>query len=265
MRTNKAYLEKIGGEWLDDFVYISKERLKALDFEIIPFDGDDMENTLMCYPLDISKDVIIGSVEATSVFFKACGIEVPKYLGYPEELSAYFNREIERTVIGELSKADFPCFIKPADGVKLFTGEVIKYIEQVYNIKDYYDVTVDTPILKSGVIEFVSEYRCFVHEEELKGIQFYAGDYKVFPNPLVIEDMIDIYTTANCAYTLDVGVTANGGTWLVEVNDMWAIGSYGMDARTYALMCVRRMREIGRQFHGETENLWKKLKNRYNE
>ena len=45
---------------------------------------------------------------------------------------------------------------------------------------------------------------------------------------------------------------------------MWAIGSYGMDARTYALMCVRRMREIGRQANGEIESLWKKLANRYN-
>jgi hypothetical protein len=26
----KAYLEQIGGEWLDDFVYMSKEPLKAL-------------------------------------------------------------------------------------------------------------------------------------------------------------------------------------------------------------------------------------------
>ena len=38
-----AYLEKINGEWLDDFVYMSKEPLKALDFQIKEFDGDDIE------------------------------------------------------------------------------------------------------------------------------------------------------------------------------------------------------------------------------
>lgn len=263
MRKNRAYLEQIGGEWLDDFVYVSKERLKALDFEIVPFDGDDMEETLTCYPLDIEKDVIIGSVEATSVFFKACGIDVPKYLGYPSELYPYYGRNITKTTMCELNMSDLPFFIKPANGVKLFTGELIESEKQVNSLKDFYDVHDSTELYLSSPVKFLAEYRCFVHEEELKGIQYYSGDFTLFPNVATIEEMIRVYTTANCAYTLDVGVVSKGGeTILVEVNDMWAIGSYGMDARTYALMCVRRMREIGRQFHGETKCLWKKLKDR---
>ena len=75
----------------------------------------------------------------------------------------------------------------------------------------------------------------------------------------MIEDMISSYKSSNCAYTLDVGVMEHGSTVLIEVNDMWAIGSYGMNAKDYTLACVRRMREIGRQANGETESLWKKL------
>ena len=56
--------------------------------------------------------------------------------------------------------------------------------------------------------------------------------------------MVKDYTSSPVAYTLDVGVTADGDTILVEVNDMWAIGSYGFDAKMYALMCVRRMKEL---------------------
>tara|TARA_R110000851_G_scaffold47424_2_gene115179 strand:- start:21195 stop:21983 length:789 start_codon:yes stop_codon:yes gene_type:complete len=261
----KAYLEQIGGEWLDDFVYMSKEPLKALGFEIRAFDGDDMEDTLLCYPLNIEKDVIVGSVESTSQFFKACGIEVPNYLGYPHELERYLDRELELTEIDGLKNVDFPYFIKPSEGVKMFTGEVIESQKQLDNLKEYYNVNDETGIWYSGLVNFISEFRCFVHEGELKGIQFYQGDFKVFPDVSVIEEMVKTYTSANCAYTLDVGVTDDGKTLLVEVNDMWAIGSYGMDAKTYVLMCVRRMREIGRQFHGETESLWKRLKNRYNE
>lgn len=257
-----AYLEQINGEWLDDFVYMSKEPLKALGFEIRAFDGDDMENTLTCYPLDIRYDVIIGSVEATTAFFKECDIDVPEYLGYPEELTGYLWRYVAKMTIGELDKYKFPYFIKPATGVKLFTGELISKQSQLTLLTDYYDVEDSTEIYFSKPVDFISEYRCFVHEGELKGVQYYLGDYKIYPDMRVVDRMIADYKSANCAYTLDVGLTPAGQTILVEVNDMWAIGSYGMNAKTYALMCVRRMREIGRQAQGETESLWKRLKER---
>jgi len=260
MRKNKAYLEQIGGEWLDDFVYMSIEPLKSLDFEILPFDGDDMENTLTCYPLDIEKDVIFGSVQGTTVFFEACGIETPNYLGYPKQLKQFLGREIIETTFGKSQQIKLPFFIKPAKGVKKFTGALVSGIKSLEFFKEFDNVIDSDPIFLSEPIEFISEYRCFVHEEKLKGIQFYLGDFKVFPDVKVIEKMIRAYTSANCAYTLDVGVTDGGDTLLVEVNDMWAIGSYGMDSKIYALMCVRRMREIGRQAKGESESLWKKLK-----
>lgn len=253
----KAYLEKIGGEWLDDFVYMSKEPLKSLGFEIVAFDGDDIEGTLTCYPLDIEKDVIIGSVEASSHFFKACGIEVPKYLGYPTELYGFLGRDIIQT---KLALTKRPSFIKPANDVKLFTGTVIDSEQSYKFLIDYSNATETTEVLESEIVNFVSEYRCFIHQDTLEGIQYYMGDFKVYPDISVIEDMIGAYSSSNCAYTLDVGVTEDGRTLLVEVNDMWAIGSYGFNARTYALMCVRRMREIGRQANGETASLWKRLK-----
>lgn len=263
MRKNKAYLEQIGGQWLDDFVYMSQEPLKRMDFEIVPFDGDDMENTLTCRPLDIEKDVCIGSVQATTEFLKACGIDVPEYLGYPKELQPFLGRRIIETVFEDVHRHEYPVFIKPAKGVKKFTGCLIEHGGQLGMLRDFDKVEDFDPVYLSQPVDFVSEYRCFVHEGELKGIQFYLGDFRVFPNVSVIDAMINEYTQANCAYTLDVGVTKGGATLLVEVNDMWAIGSYGFDARTYALMCVRRMREIGRQAKGETEPLWKKLNERY--
>jgi|AntDeeMinimDraft_5_1070356.scaffolds.fasta_scaffold04892_4 hypothetical protein len=260
MKHNRAFLEQLNGEWLDDFVYISKERLKDMDFEVIPFDGDDIENTLSCYVLDISKDIIIGSVESTTVFFKECGVEVPEYLGYPKQLREFLGRDIREHQFNYLYNLDTPFFIKPSKGVKKFTGCLIDNVKSLQMISEFYDVKDNDGIFVSDKVEFVSEYRCFVHEEELKGIKHYSGDFKVFPNVDIIEKMIESYTEANCAYTLDVGVDKEGNTLLVEVNDMWAIGSYGFDARTYVLMCVRRMFEIGRQNNGEKTPLWKKIR-----
>lgn len=259
-----AYLEQIGGEWLDDFVYMSKEPLKQLGFEIRAFDGDDMENTLTCYPLDINSDVIIGSVQASTIFFKACGIETPKYLGYPEDLRLFLSRNLTDCRFGDLKVLfRYPYFIKPMNEVKLFTGEIITKDSQLSFLNEYHDVKDETEVYVSAVLPPVaSEYRCFVHEDKLVGIQYYLGDFRKYPDAHVIEDMIKAYKSSNCAYTLDVAVLEHGQTVLIEVNDMWAIGSYGMNAKTYALMCVRRMREIGRQANGETESLWKRLANR---
>jgi len=36
----KAYLEKNGEEWMDDFVYSSREMLLRRDIEVVPFDGN---------------------------------------------------------------------------------------------------------------------------------------------------------------------------------------------------------------------------------
>jgi len=266
MRKNVAYLEKIGGEWLDDFVYMSIEPLKALGFEIQPFDGDDLDS-LTDFMLDLKYDVIFGSVQATNAFFKECGIEPPEYLGYPKELNKpqYMLRSKPIEIrFQDLALAKMPYFIKPSKGVKSFTGCVVEDEGQLQWLRDFDNVVGETMVYISEVINIVSEYRCFVHEGKLTGIQYYLGDFRVYPSIKMIEDMIKDYKSANCAYTLDVGVGKHGTTALIEVNDMWAIGSYGMDAKEYTLACVRRMREIGRQANGETESLWKKLANRYN-
>ena len=65
-----------------------------------------------------------------------------------------------------------------------------------------------------------------------------------FIDPLVIDNMIKDFTDCPSAFSLDVGLTDDGRTLLVEVNDYWALGSYGLEGKDYALLCARRMREI---------------------
>lgn len=239
----RAFLEQINGEWLDDFVYISKQPLIDMGFMIIPFDGDDLENTLKNKYINKETDVCIGSVEACNCFFTLCGIEPPKYLGYPEELKGFLGREIKTLKYSELGD-NFPYFVKPATDVKLFTGDIIikktykEYLATVYGCK------ADTMLYQSELVNFVSEYRVFVHEGRITGMKNYLGDFMVIPNKDTIYDMVLSFKSSPIAYTLDVGITDDGTTLLVEVNDMWAIGSYGLNGKDYALACVRRMKEI---------------------
>lgn len=247
MRKPKAYLEKAGGEWFDDFVYISRQALIERGYDIVAFDGSDMENTLLNKVIVPHEDIIIGSVEATVAFFNYCNIEVPKAISYPESLKKYLGREIIETTFGEL-KWDFPYFVKPSSQIKLFTGDVVSHEDHLTYLT-ISGAKPETEIYKSTLIDFVSEYRCFITNGEIRGFKHYLGDFEIFPNMFMVHEMIDTYQKsgeAPSAYTIDIGVTDDGLTLLVEVNDMWAIGSYGVDSREYALLCARRMKEIWR-------------------
>lgn len=239
----RAFIEKINGEWLEEFCYISKQALIDRGYTIVPFDGDDMERSLVTKNINREKDICIGSVQATNKFFELCGIEPPTYLGYPEQLKKYLGRSIELTTFGELDM-NFPYFVKPATDVKLFTGDVVdkpthlEYLEKFDNCKS------DTKLYKSELVEFVTEYRVSVSQGKIYGMKHYKGDWMKFIDPLVIDNMIKDFTDCPSAFSLDVGLTDDGRTLLVEVNDYWALGSYGLEGKDYALLCARRMREI---------------------
>lgn len=248
----RAFLEKTElGDYFDDFVYISKYQLQNLGVEIVDFNGSNLKS-LDKYEFNLKNDILIGSVEASCIFFKKCGIEPPNYLGYPEELKPYLHREIIETKFGDINHS-YPYFVKPRTHVKLFTGALIKDEKSYKFMRDYYpEVNSDTELFLSDPIDFLSEYRCFVHKGELKGIQWYSGDFKRFPDIKTIESMISDYKSSNVAYTLDVGIYKNNvytgsknySTALVEVNDMWAIGSYGFNAKDYVRMIIDRFQEI---------------------
>lgn len=237
----KAFLEKINNEWLDDFVYISQYPLKELGYEIVAF--DDLYNPLENNSIDRESDICIGSVQATNKFFELCGITPPKYLGYPEQLRKYLGREMTKLKFSELNN-NYPYFIKPADDIKLFTGGVISNDRHLEYLKIWDSVKDDTLIFKSDIINFISEYRAFISFGKIYGLKHYNGDHSKFIDYSILENMVSDFKDCPSAFTLDIGLTDDGRTLLVEVNDMWAIGSYGMDGKDYSLLCARRMKEI---------------------
>lgn len=244
----RAFLQKEAGDWAEDFVFAAKYAANELGYEVVPCDtvrGFDFN-----YP-DITKDICIGSVEFTEMFFEACGVTTPEYLGYPESLitnPTVMGRKVVECTVADLVNYDYPYFVKPSRKVKQFTGDVIANDNQMKIFRDYYDVDDNTELYMSGVVDFVSEYRCFVHNGELVGIKHYKGDFKVFPDVAGINFIKKVYeddlTTKPTAYTIDVGVLSTGQTVLVELNDMWAIGSYGFDPEEYVRMIISRFRQM---------------------
>jgi hypothetical protein len=236
-----AFLEKINNEWLDDFVYITKYPLIRLGYKIVPFDGVNFTKGIKEIKFR-KNDILIGSVESTKLFFKKIGINAPKYIGYPNELNEFYKRNIQLKKIKDV--INYPCFIKPAYDVKLFTGDIIDNENSFKLFKSFFNINDELDIYISNVIDIKAEYRCFVYKKQLKGIHFYIGDYRFYPDVKIIEKIINKYIDQPIAYSIDVGINNNNETILIEINDMWAIGHYGFDKNLYTKMCVSRIKEI---------------------
>lgn len=103
----------------------------------------------------------------------------------------------------------------------------------------------------SSRIDIISEYRCFVYNDRLVGIQYYSGDFTVFPDVRTIEYMLSEYRydygngNAPQAFTLDVAVTSEGKTVVMEVHEFFSCGLYGFDDYTVLpYMFVRTFNDI---------------------
>lgn len=62
--------------------------------------------------------------------------------------------------------------------------------------------------------------------------------------PSIIENAIQDYVNAPNAYGIDFGVTSNGEALLVEVNEGYALGCYGLFPHLYAKFIITRWAEL---------------------
>lgn len=265
-RIRKAYLEVSNGLPFDDFVYISITHLIKRGFDVIYYDQIDNDNESSFFKITktlgakdkylikpTKDDIFIGSVESTKRFFNFIGVKTPDYIGYPRELESYYKRNIKLGLIKDLEKENLPIFIKPSKDVKLFTGFLLENKKTLENISTYYDLVTDrTEVYISEPIKIVSEYRCFVNENKLVGIKNYEGSFSHFIDVKKVNEMIEIYATnpnKPICYTLDVALDDKGQTILIEINDFWAIGSYGLDGKEYVSMIIKRIEEIKKKIN----------------
>jgi hypothetical protein len=186
-------------------------------------------------------DIFIGTIEFVKVSFILLGVRCPDPLNIPDSIMSYSKRTIS---FGYKKDLVFPCFIKPCDEVKLFTGFEVDDISKLKLITELKD---DTKLMISSVVNFISEYRCFVYKNELVGIKHYTGDFKI---PLSLGDINTIeccirdYYNAPISYCIDFGITDSGDLQLIEVNDFFSCGTYGFTGNIYTKMIIDRFRQI---------------------
>ena len=188
----------------------------------------------------IRRGLFVGSVEFMNEVFSRIGLSNIR-------VSKNSNRQHRVMKLGdvkELVKNGEKWFIKPFQ-IKLFTGFILDQMvySSIANIPDDLEVMVYKPF--DYLIE--SEWRCYINMGRIKDIRNYSGDPFITPNEDYIKSVIKDNPDFPISYTIDIGILENGENVVVEFNDMWAIGNYGIQNDTYLSLLRQRYFEIIKQ------------------
>jgi hypothetical protein len=185
----------------------------------------------------VKNNLFVGSVEFMKEVFSKIGkenVRVPKNS----------NREHKVMTLGDakkIAKSGQSIFIKPFD-IKLFTGFILDQMVHT----SISDVPDDTNVMVYDVFssKIKSEFRCYIHNNRVVDVRNYSGDLFCCPNEEYLKGIIDINKDFPISYTIDIGVLENGDNVVIEYNDMWAIGNYGIPNELYLRLLRDRYFEI---------------------
>lgn len=186
-------------------------------------------------------EIIVGGIGIIRKRLKAFDID-PITVDYPEELKEFLGRTIQESTLSNIANnpETWPIFIKSKEQ-KRITGKVIRNASDLVGL-GYQEENPEIYI--SEVMDFVSEYRVFVRYGEVLDCKHYWGDPMVFLDAAIIKAAISKYQSAPDAYGIDFAVTKEGKTVLIEVNDAWALGCYGLEMHLYAKFLITRWAQI---------------------
>ena len=176
----------------------------------------------------INEIIPVGSLEFVGRFLNSVygienmnPIEVPNVLRKDEFLKRKYSISDEVPKLGRF-------FVKNASRLKAFSyAGSLEHITEEERLKyillgDMYQV--------SELVDIVSEYRVFVHNDKILAINYYDGDCTVFPDISTIRAMVGTYMLDKnrpAAYTMDVAVIRDRGTAILEVHQWVSVGLYG--------------------------------------
>jgi hypothetical protein len=159
----------------------------------------------------------------------------------------YLQRDIELMTLGEARARTGPAFVKPADG-KIFEPKVYASGNDLPTDEH---VDMDIAVLRSGIVDFRLEVRCFVRGRGIVSLSPYWRDgelardedgewsfldgeedgARVFANTVLADERIAF--PPGC--TLDVGRLSDGTWAVIEANPCWGAGLYGCDPKEVLL------------------------------
>lgn len=187
------------------------------------------------------EDIVVGYVDTVRSKLQQFNIPITE-VDYPNELKKYLGRKVWESTMYDINNnpSCWPIFVKPIED-KQFTGVV------VHSTKDLIGCgipNVNQSVYCSEIVDFIAEWRCFVRYGRILSVRPYKGDWKSHFDADVIENAVRDFTSAPNGYAIDFGLTKDGRTLLIEVNDGYALGCYGLFYLDYAKLLSARWSEL---------------------
>ena len=231
----KVYIQARQGMPCNHNFYNAYQGFHEMGIETIFFDKwEELRKSLQ-------EDIVVGYVNTVRNRLFEFGIQVPE-VNYPEELQKYMGRKTWFSKINTINSHPelWPVFVKPIQN-KRFTGVVVRSPKDLVGCGSYHE---DIDVICSEVLTIKAEWRVFIRYDEILDVRPYKGDWRAHYNPNIIDMAVKEFTNAPAGYAIDFGVTDKGETVLIEVNDGYALGSYGLLDVYYAKLLSARWAEL---------------------
>lgn len=234
----KFLIQAVNGEILHDFAF---HLIEAIKYNNWYYNEEKYKyylgNNILEH--DFTDYIPIGSIDFVLNFYKTYhGIDSIKPINVPVALRK--QEFLKRSIIFTNDMRD----IQTDPNKKVFIKSIDKFkdISDIVKIKE---IPMGKNLLVSDVIDILSEWRGFIYNGKLLDIRNYSGDFRLFPNIDIVENMIAGYTGSPKAYTLDVAIDGGKNTVLIEVHQFFSCGLYGFsDYRVLPQMFIASHREI---------------------
>ncbi len=243
----KAYIHAFRGKPYNDDCRVAYDGFRKLGVETVLFTTNEEFDTRQ------PEDVVVGGTIMIWNALNERGIASGHH-DYPPELADFRGRNIRQIKLKDIREEILPVFIKPVEE-KTAPGIVVKTMA---DLEDYKQLDQETEIYCSEVVNFISEWRCFLLYGKIIGIRFYYGDRDVTCDRNVIDAAAEAYSNMPAGCALDFGVTDDGRTLLIEVNDGFSLGTYGLEDTLYAKLLTARWAELN-----GTEDIFKEDKQQH--
>lgn len=212
---------------------------RQLGVETVPFEWiDDIDG----FP-DLGPEVgVAGFIGDVHRALQVMGKPIPENVDYPPELKAYLGREIREGTLDDLRRhPGTPMFVKPREH-KAFSGFL--WTGDVQSRRRIVTHGDETPVFLCDPVTFVAEYRAFILYGQVIDCRKYKGDWSKAPDKDTVLGAAKLMGKTRRAYCLDWGVTDDGRTLLVEMNEGYSFGHYGLAPVSYARMLSARWAQM---------------------
>lgn len=234
------YLEKMKlGSYANISFYTALEAYYNMGFEVI--EVTDLEH------LDIKdNNIFLGSIQFIHDALTKLHKPIPNLEDYPASLNKFLKRKVWTSTINEIA-ADpeaWNVFVKPKGHRKKFVGRLVQSTKDLVSCGDLED---NIEVWVSEPMQFVAEWRVFVRYGKVLGVRPYRGNWRANFDYKIIEEAVEAFENPPIAYTLDFGLTKEQEMALVEFNDGYSLGNYGLFYIDYAKLLASRWAELSGQ------------------